>query len=202
MRKWLTVRAAYLYILTGSALLSGVVLFLAYRVFSWSYAHVSPDSFLARLAHGLVNYIGRTPIAAALFFTVFAGLFMLRSQKLAGDMKQIVRAAEELANRGAFSELEVTSGGELKALAGHLRRIRTSMASISAERISTPLIPNETSVLLNNEEVMAFILRIKSLLRALESEDSGSLPSELDREALKREAHGLERLLESLMTAS
>lgn len=41
--------------------------FLTYRVFVWSYAHVSPDSFFARLARGLVNYIGRTPIAAVVF---------------------------------------------------------------------------------------------------------------------------------------
>ncbi|WP_145028209.1 hypothetical protein [Paenibacillus sp. Y412MC10] len=203
MRKWLTVRAAYLYTVTGSALLSGIVLFLTYRVFVWSYAHVSPDSFFARLARGLVNYIGRTPIAAIVFFIVFAGLFMLRSQKLAVDMKQIVRAAEELADRGSFLELKVASGGELKALASHLQGIRRWMTTSSADRISTPPIQNETTPLLDNEEVMAVILRIKSLLRTLEAANLDSQrPPDFDMESVKREAQGLERLLESLMTAS
>ncbi|WP_163882580.1 hypothetical protein [Paenibacillus favisporus] len=203
MRKWLTVRAAYLYTVTGSALLSGIVLFLTYRVFVWSYGHVSPDSFFARLARGLVNYIGRTPIAAVVFLIVFAGLFMLRSQKLADDMKQIVRAAEELADRGSFRELKVASGGELKALANHLQGIRRWMTTSSADRISTPPIQNETPPLLDNEEVMAVILRIKSLLRTLEAADLDSLPPlDFDMESVKREAQGLERLLESLMTAS
>ncbi|OXL87089.1 hypothetical protein BCV73_31430 [Paenibacillus sp. SSG-1] len=203
MRKWLTVRAAYLYTVTGSALLSGIVLFLTYRVFVWSYAHVSPDSFFARLARGLVNYIGRTPIAAVVFLIVFAGLFMLRSQKLADDMKQIVRAAEELADRGSFRELKVASGGELKALASHLQGIRRWMTTSSTDRISTPPIQNETSPLLDNEEVMAVILRIKSLLRTLEAADLDSQrPPDFDMESVKREAQGLERLLESLMTAS
>lgn len=203
MRKWLTVRAAYLYTVTGSALLSGIVLFLTYRVFVWSYAHVSPDSFFARLARGLVNYIGRTPIAAIVFLIVFAGLFMLRSQKLADDMKQIVRAAEELADRGSFRELKVATGGELKALANHLQGIRRWMTTSSADRISTPPIQNETPPLLDNEEVMAVILRIKSLLRTLEAADLDSQrPPDFDMESVKREAQGLERLLESLMTAS
>lgn len=203
MRKWLTVRAAYLYTVTGSALLSGIVLFLTYRVFVWSYAHVSPDSFFAMLARGLVNYIGRMPIAAVVFFIVFAGLFMLRSQKLAEDMKQIVRAAEELADRGSFRELKVASGGELKALASHLQGIRRWMTTSSADRISTPPIQNETTSLLDNEEVMAVILRIKSLLRTLEAADLDSQrPPDFDMESVKREAQGLERLLESLMTAS
>lgn len=203
MRKWLTVRAAYLYTVTGSALLSGIVLFLTYRVFVWSYAHVSPDSFFARLARGLVNYIGRTPIAAVVFLIMFAGLFMLRSQKLADDMKQIVRAAEELADRGSFRELKVASGGELKALASHLQGIRRWTTTSSADRISTPPIQNETSLLLDNEEVMAVILRIKSLLRTLEAADLDSQrPPDFDMESVKREAQGLERLLESLMTAS
>ncbi|WP_145947948.1 hypothetical protein [Paenibacillus sp. Y412MC10] len=203
MRKWLTVRAAYLYTVTGSALLSGIVLFLTYRVFVWSYAHVSPDSFFARLARGLVNYIGRTPIAAVVFLVVFAGLFMLRSQKLADDMKQIVRAAEELADRGSFRELKVASGGELKALASHLQGICRWMTTSSADRISTPPIQNETTPLLDNEEVMAVILRIKSLLRTLEAADLDSQrPPDFDMESVKREAQGLERLLESLMTAS
>ncbi|MBB3130954.1 hypothetical protein FHS19_005673 [Paenibacillus rhizosphaerae] len=174
MRKWLTVRAAYLYTMTGSALLSGIVLFLTYRVFAWSYAHVSPDSFFARLARGLVNYIGRMPIAAAVFFIVFAGLFMLRSQKLADDMKQIVRAAEELAERGSFNELEVASGGELKALACHLQGVRRWRTTSSADRISIPPIPNESTLLLDNEEVMAVILRIKLLLRTLGAVDPDS----------------------------
>ncbi|MEC0174623.1 hypothetical protein P4H83_07040 [Paenibacillus favisporus] len=203
MRKWLTVRAAYLYTVTGSALLSGIVLFLTYRVFVWSYAHVSPDSFFARLARGLVNYIGRTPIAAVVFLVVFAGLFMLRSQKLADDMKQIVRAAEELADRGSFRELKVASGGELNALASHLQGIRRWMTTSSADQISTPPIQNETTPLLDNEEVMAVILRIKSLLRTLEAADLDSQrPPDFDMESVKREAQGLERLLESLMTAS
>ncbi|MET3548190.1 hypothetical protein ABID47_004818 [Paenibacillus favisporus] len=203
MRKWLTVRAAYLYTVTGSALLSAIVLFLTYRVFAWSYAHVSPDSFFARLARGLVNYIGRTPIVAVVFLIVFAGLFMLRSQKLADDMKQIVRAAEELADRGSFRELKVASGGELKALASHLQGIRRWMTTSSADRISTPPIQNETTPLLDNEEVMAVILRIKSLLRTLEAADlNGQRPPDFDMESVKREAQGLERLLESLMTAS
>ncbi|PQP87269.1 hypothetical protein CPT76_24580 [Paenibacillus sp. AR247] len=128
---------------------------------------------------------------------------MLRSQKLADDMKQIVRAAEELADRGSFRELKVASGGELKALASHLQGIRRWMTTSSADRISTPPIQNETTPLLDNEEVMAVILRIKSLLRTLEAADLHSQrPPDFDMESVKREAQGLERLLESLMTAS
>ncbi|WP_147306307.1 hypothetical protein [Paenibacillus sp. VMFN-D1] len=78
----------------------------------------------------------------------------------------------------------------------------TSPAS-SADRISTPPIQNETTPLLDNEEVMAVILRIKSLLRTLEAADLDSQrPPDFDMESVKREAQGLERLLESLMTAS
>ncbi|MEC0241500.1 hypothetical protein P4H66_16915 [Paenibacillus dokdonensis] len=206
MKRLLTVRSSYLYIVVGSALLSGISLFIVYRAFVFLYSHNAPDSFLVRLSHWLMNHIGKTPIAVLIFLTVFTGIFMLRSQKTADDVKSLLSAAEELAEKGSFEELEVMSGGELRELAAHLHRINRTEA-FSANDLQTSNMEKEASgILLGNEEVMALILRMKSLLRILDDgEVSGDDPERTERlrvEAVKREALGVERFLESLMTSS
>ncbi|MGN7359361.1 hypothetical protein ACTHPF_15890 [Paenibacillus sp. SAF-054] len=202
MKKLQTVRAAYLYICMGSALLSGVALFAVYQTFVFLYAHTSPDSFFARLTHGLVNHIGRTPIAIFVFGFVFAGLFMLRSRKIAEDMKSLLKGAAELAETGTLQPMEIASGGELKALAGYLRSIpqagagQTSFGKVDDKEPAAPM---------EDEELMALLLRTKTLLRMLEAAEPGHhpiTPGHASLEAVKREALGLERFLESLMAAS
>ncbi|MCJ8012670.1 hypothetical protein MUG84_13110 [Paenibacillus sp. KQZ6P-2] len=207
MKRVLTVRAGYLYIFMGSLLLSGISLFLVYSTFAYVYAHVSPDSFGARTSHWLMNHIGRTPIAVFIFLTIFTAIFMLRSQKTADDMKSLLKAAEGLANKGSFQKLEVASLGELKELAAHLHHINQSGVPSPAGILPPPQVTNEAPAIpLGNDEIMALILRIRSLLRALDDVESirngPDDTGQFDMETVKREALGMERLLESLMTAS
>ncbi|WP_136607071.1 hypothetical protein [Paenibacillus dokdonensis] len=206
MKELLTVRSSYLYIVVGSALLSGISLFIVYRAFVFLYSHSAPDSLLVRLSHWLMNHIGKTPIAVLIFLTVFTGMFMLRSQKTANDIKSLLNAAEELADKGSFEELEVMSGGELRKLADHLHRINRTDVFPSNDLQTFNMKKEESSALLGNEEVMALILRMKSLLRILEDGEAGGDNPEsvglLRVEAVKREALGMERFLESLITSS
>ncbi|GIP28629.1 hypothetical protein J23TS9_37590 [Paenibacillus sp. J23TS9] len=207
MKRLLTVRSGYLYIVVGSALISGISLFIVYRAFVFLYSHSAPDSLLVRLSHWLMNHIGKTPIAVLIFLTVFTGMFMLRSQKTADDIKSLLSAAEELADKGSFEKLEVMSGGELKELAAHLRRINRTEAFSSKNDLQTSNMEMEASgAQLGNEEVMALILRMKSLLRIVEDgEAGGDNPEKTEQlrvEAIKREALGMERFLESLITSS
>ncbi|MWV46698.1 hypothetical protein GRF59_24105 [Paenibacillus sp. HJL G12] len=209
MKRLLTVRIGYVYIFMGSTLLSGISLFVVYRVFVLAYSHFSSDSFFIRLSHGLINHIGKTPIAVFIFLSIFTGVFMLRSQKPADDIQSLLRAAEELAEKGSFEKLEVASGGELGALAAHLRRINHPERSLSTGSLTAPRVENKSTTAaaqLGNDEIMALILRIKSLLRTLDDiEDDGNHPDRTapsKAEAVKREALGMERFLESLITAS
>lgn len=207
--KLLTVRAAYLYIFMGSMLLSGLFLFIAYKMFGLLYSHYAshPEAFVVRAAHWLINHIGKTPIAVLLFLTVFVLFFMLRSQKTADDVKALLAAAEELARKGSFKKLEVASAGELRELAGYLRRLNEQAGSkpkrdaVAEDRN----IQERQDRRLENEELMALVLRIKSLRRIIDKADQAHSGQErderLDVDALRREALGMERLLESLIAA-
>lgn len=207
--KWLTVRAGYLYFFIGSMLLSSIFLFIVHKAFRILYSHYASDrgAFVVRLSHWLINHVGKTPIFVFLFLAVFISIFMLRSQKTADDVKALLKAAEDLACRGSFKELEVSSVGELRVLAGHLRSLNESAAFFRQERVLTQNNEQEyTAQKLENEDVMALILRLKSLLRLIEEAENGEgKPEHTERvnvKALKQEALGMERLLESLMVVS
>lgn len=209
--KLLTVRAAYLYIFMGSMLLGGLILFVAYKTFGLLYSHFASNSeaFVVRLAHWLINHVGKTPIAILLFLAVFILMFMLRSQKTADDVKALLKAAEELVRNGSFQKLEVASAGELQVLAEHLRGLNEK-AGIWQQRDETAEhnVEEKTARRLGNEDIMALVLRIKSLQRIIDEADRAETePEQAERlnadalNALRREALGMERLLESLIAA-
>jgi hypothetical protein len=208
LKRLLTVRSGYLYIVLGSALISGIFLFAVHRVFALLYSHYSsnPNALFVRLSHWLINHIGKTPLAVLIFLAVFTVVFMLRSQKIADDVKALLKAAGELANQGSYEKLEVSSGGELREIAACLERINQKVKRTSTQSILSEKVEEVPPILPGNEEIMALILRMKSLLRLLEDTGKGEDREEsvvhTRMEVIKQEALGMERLMESLITPS
>lgn len=204
MRRLSTVRAGYLYIIGGSLLLSGVLLLTLQGAASFIYSrHTADSSFvLITLLRWMINHIGRLPLAVAIFTVAAAVFFLLRSQPLSDDFKAVVRASEELVLTGCINELKISAGGELGRLAANLqemnRRNRNLLKNNNAGHESAPSIQG---VDFCREDSMALILRMKTLLRLLDELEAaeGAL---LQAEAVKREAAGLERFLESLIGRS
>ncbi|MFE4711996.1 hypothetical protein ACFRAM_14095 [Paenibacillus sp. NPDC056722] len=224
MRKRRPVRLGYLYIFGGSTLLSAAVLFVLYRLFVWTYSRHSQDSgaLVVTLAHWIINHIGKAPFAAMLFVLVFSGFFLLRSQKPAQDMQSLLQAAEKLANHGSFTGLKVLSAGELQALAVHLERINSNRRGVGTQhkaykgedpRELSAAVAGDldfsptsgSSPVLDNEDAMALILRVKATLRCLhEAEAAGEDSNTMLRLLVnaRQEATGMEQALERLITGS
>ncbi|GGG00892.1 hypothetical protein GCM10010912_52180 [Paenibacillus albidus] len=203
MKKLHTVRLSYLYIFGGSLLLSGVFLFAVQRMFHIIYSRYTPESeaLFVRCTHWIINHIGKTPIVLFLFMAGSAGLFWMRSQKTAEDMKALLLAGEALAVKGSFEKLSVISGGELGQLAGHLRTVNRNRQgqTWNTRAVSAGVLEAHQ---LDSEEVMTLILRTKALVRLLaeaeaaaEEETGGA---SLQLEMATREAMGMERFLENL----
>ncbi|MNI67702.1 hypothetical protein D3C73_1233490 [compost metagenome] len=186
-------------------LLSGMLLAAAYWTIALLYSHYGAEStaIWIKLLHWMTNHIGRRPLAVLLFTALFTVIFLLRSQKISSDLKNLLQATEDLSSRGSFGELRVDSGGELGQLAANLRRIKrpdtAALEDMTDYRISQPEEP-----VLDSEVLMALILRTRTLLRLLheaaaEEQAQGRVPKVA---AAQREAMGMEGFLENLMTRS
>ncbi|MFF2912146.1 hypothetical protein [Paenibacillus sp. NPDC057934] len=224
MMKRRTVRVGYLYIFGGSTLWSAAFLFVLYRLFVWMYSRHSPDSgdLVVTLAHWIINHIGKAPFTSVLFVLVFSGFFLLRSQKPAQDMQSLLQAAEKLAYHGSFTELKVLSAGELQALAGHLERINSNRRVVGmqhkAQKGEAPIElsaavagdldssrTSGSSPVLDNEDAMVLILRVKATLRYLHEAEAAGEDSNAMLHLLvnaRQEATGMEQALECLITGS
>lgn len=207
MKRLLTVRAGYLYVFLGSALISGVILLIVYRSFLLVYARYSSDSnaFVVRFSHWLINHIGKTPTVILIFLAVFVAIFMLRSQKMADDVKSLLKAAGELAEQGSFEKLTISSIGELREMGACLERINKAATRTNDRPLSSRREAEAPKVAPGNEEVMALILRLKSLIRllddAVKAGDNQQGGGQSKMEAIKREALGMERFLENLIAS-
>lgn len=186
-------------------LLSALILCTMQAVFTWLYSHYTPESraLIVRLVHWTINHVGRTPVTIFLFMSVFTGLYLLRSQKIADDMRALMLATEALKNKGFFDRLEVSSGGEIGKLAANLRLINQAGRERSGVEVAVSI---HDLGPLHNEEIMALILRAKELIRLLHqaaSEDwKQSERASLLLEAATQEALGMERFLESRISES
>ncbi|WP_151733843.1 hypothetical protein [Paenibacillus tengchongensis] len=194
-----TVRACYLYICGGSLLLSGAIVLALQSAAGYLYARHTPDSatMVIRLMRWIINHIGRAPVALLLFAGLFVIFFLLRSQKAADDLRSLVQAAGDLAQRGSLRELNVWSGGELALMAEHLRRLdlRDSQPPEFPVPVGAQPLTAEPP---GREDLLALALRLRTLQRLLDTLPQEGLPAERV-EAVRREAAGMERVLAGLL---
>lgn len=201
MHSFRTVRFSYLYILAGSALLSAAFLFVIQQVIALLYSHYSGHSgvLFIRLIHWVINHIGATPCAIILFTTVFCGLYILRSQKIADDLQTLRTATAELADKGITREIKVLSGGELGEMAKNLNQVHRVKVSGRDGDLDRDLNRDDT-------EAFALLLRARAILRAIrEVEETGSkVESEIQilLTTVNSEARSMERFLENLIIES
>lgn len=197
MHRFRTVRFSYLYIFAGSALMSIALLFVIQQVIALLYSHYSGHSggLFIRLIHWVINHIGATPCAIILFTTVFCGLYILRSQKIADDLQMLRTATAELAAKGITREIKVLSGGELCEMATNLNRVH---------RVEVPGRDGELNR--DDTKAVALLLRTRAILRVLrEVEEAGSkVESEIQilLTTVNSEARSMERFLENLIIES
>ena len=125
MNRWGTVRLSYLYIFGGSALLSGAFLYVVRSIFMLVNGHYTPEStaLMVRFIRWHINHIGQTPLAVVFFILLFVPIFLLRTQKISGDLEELLRATDEIAEKGSVQQINVLSGGELGRIADNLTRI-------------------------------------------------------------------------------
>ncbi|WP_150270333.1 hypothetical protein [Paenibacillus tepidiphilus] len=203
-----TVRAVYLYICIGSLLLSGAAILILHSAAGYLYARNTPDSaaMAIRLLRWIINHIGRTPVALLLFAGLFVLFFLLRSQKQADDLRSLVQATGDLAQRGSLRELKVMSGGELGLIAEHLRILDSREPFPPAAAPAAPSAMESAGVERpGHEELLTLALRLRTLQRMLDTlTHNASLegwPAE-QLKALRHEAAGMEQVLASLLAES
>lgn len=201
MHRLRTVRFSYLYIFAGSALLSGAFLFVAHQAISLLYSHYSDNSdvLFVHLIHWVINHIGTTPSAMILFVTIFCGVYILRSQKIADDLQVMVTATAEIAGIGVAQEIKVLSGGELGEIAANLNRIQRVE---TLHRLEAP----DKAPDRDETHAVALLLRTRAILRALREVEAtvnneGS-DMRLHLAAAHEEARRMERFLENLIIES
>jgi hypothetical protein len=182
MQKLRTVRISYLYIFMGSALLSATLLFVIHSVIILFYSHYlgRTSMFLIRLIHWVINHIGKTPSAIALFVLLFSGLYILRSQKVADDLHAVLVGTSELADKGVTHEIKVLSGGELGEIVANLNR----MQKIRVEE-DTPTV--------------ALLLRTRAILRTLHEVEAARNMDEAEVQKLLAAANGEVRSMEQFL---
>ena len=197
MHRLRTVRFSYLYIFAGSALLSAAFLFVALQAVSLLYSHYSGHSgaLFVRLIHWIINHIGTKPSAMILFVTIFCGIYILRSQKIADDLQVMVRGTVELAGKGGTEEIKVLSGGELGEIAANLNRIQ------SVETLSRAKAQDRVET-----HAVALLLRTRTIIRALREAEAAENNEGSDKRLLLAAAHeearNMERFLENLIIES
>ncbi|WP_405168763.1 hypothetical protein [Paenibacillus sp. FSL H3-0286] len=194
MPKLRTVRISYLYIFMGCALLSVAFLFVVQRAVALLYSHYSgqPGAFFVRLIHWVINHMGQTPSAILLFILVFGGLYVLRSQKMADDLRSLVVGTSELADKGVAQNIKVLSGGEIGEIAANLNRM---------QRIEVPD-RGASSKRIEDTPAVALLIRTRAILRTLrEVEEDGAEVHTL-LAAANDEVRNMERFLENLIIES
>ncbi|RAW19251.1 hypothetical protein DC345_00205 [Paenibacillus taichungensis] len=130
-----TVRLRYIYISGASALLSAALLFVVYHMLRYAHHHIlSETTDLTRVMYWVINHIGTTPLFIFMGCSLFALFFWIRSQKIAEDLKVIVRGTHELANGRIPAQIEVLNGGELRQIAADLNDVALH---IQAERLNS-----------------------------------------------------------------
>ncbi|CAM4073741.1 hypothetical protein [Saccharibacillus endophyticus] len=137
-----TVRARYAAIAASCLLLAGMMTVAAQQAAGWM-IRTMPHSahFAARALRWGVNHIGMRPMLALGFLGVGALLFWLRAGKLDGDLRELSRAARELADGVPMRPAQVLSSGELRELAQQLQRADRRMREL--EGIETAVVPVE-----------------------------------------------------------
>lgn len=118
-----TVRTRYAAIAASCLLLAGMAALTVRQIANWILATM-PDSAqsAARALRWGVNHIGLRPLLLIGFAGTAALLFWLRAGKLDGDLRELLRAAQELADGTPMRDLRKIAGGELGEIARHLER--------------------------------------------------------------------------------
>lgn len=112
-------------------------------------------SLFVRLIHWVINHLGQTPSAILLFILVFGGLYVLRSQKIADDLRSLVVGTSELADKGVAQNIKVLSGGEIGEIAANLNRM---------QRIEVPD-RDASSKRIEDTPAVALLIRTRAILR-------------------------------------
>lgn len=135
-----TVRARYAAIAMSCLLLAGMLTITAQQVASWV-IRTTPHSahFAARALRWGVNHVGMKPMLGLGFLGVGALLFWLRAGKLDGDLRELSRAARELADGVPMRPAQVLSSGELRELAQQLQRADRRMRELEGFEMHSPL---------------------------------------------------------------
>jgi len=126
-----TVRVRYAAIAASCLLLAGMLTVAVQQAAGWV-IRTMPDSahFAIRALRWGVNHIGMRPMLVLGFLGVGALLFWLRAGKLDGDLRELSRAARELADGVPMRPAQVLSSGELRELAQQLQRADRRMREL------------------------------------------------------------------------
>jgi len=90
------IRMKFLYVFLGSALLSGAVLYVCYRIVSYLYAKgLEQGKGFSRLMTWLINHVGTIPMMLAISSALFALLFYYRSSKIETDIVRLVARMDQ-----------------------------------------------------------------------------------------------------------
>ncbi|MFD0711968.1 hypothetical protein [Paenibacillus sp. GCM10027626] len=102
------IRLKFMYAFAASALLSGMAMYVLYKLFSYVYANsLQHKGTFAQLASWFINHIGKLPLALLIGGTMFAALFYFRSSKIEADIVQLLlQQANRMQTRGAGREPE------------------------------------------------------------------------------------------------
>lgn len=140
-----TVRARYAAIAASCLLLAGMAALTVRQTANWILATM-PDSAQSavRMLRWSVNHIGLRPLLLIGFAGTAALLFWLRAGKLDGDLRELSRAAQELADGTPMRDMRKIAGGELGEIARYLERAeqrirRSEDWSIAAENRSAKM---------------------------------------------------------------
>ncbi|WP_037291103.1 hypothetical protein [Saccharibacillus sacchari] len=135
-----TVRARYAAIAASCLLLAGMLTITAQQAASWV-IRTMPHSahFAARALRWGVNHVGMRPMSVLGFLGIGALLFWLRAGKLDGDLRELSRAARELADGVPVRPAQVLSSGELHELAQQLQRADRRMRELEGFELAGPV---------------------------------------------------------------
>ncbi|MGQ8871081.1 hypothetical protein [Paenibacillus sp. TSA_86.1] len=125
-----TVRMRYIYICGASAVLSAVLLFVAYQIMRLVYRLMYQEAaWFTHMVHWCINHIGKKPLLLLVAGGLFTLFFWIRSQKIAEDMGILVRATHELASGRIPASIGVLSSGELRQLSEQINTVAALMAN-------------------------------------------------------------------------
>lgn len=168
--------------------------FVVQRAVALLYSHYSGQSeaFFVRIIHWVINHMGQTPSAILLFILVFGGLYVLRSQKIADDLRSLVVGTSELADKGVAQNIKVLSGGEIGEIAANLNRM---------QRIEVPD-RDASSKRIEDTPAVALLIRTRAILRTLREVEEDEAEVHTLLAAANDEVRSMERFLENLIIES